>query len=117
MTQILHKKMQYLFKPYIMFMVLALSIGFYSSVSYAEDNDSREAVHKMLMEIRQNISVSRERIAFLDSQVTRLKKDQRTLTDELVKVAKAEHDIERNITEKKKSLKNSYNSRHKYTTI
>ncbi|ENN93276.1 filament-A percursor [Bartonella bovis m02] len=104
MKQILHKKMQYLFKPYIMFMILALSIGFYSFVSYAEGSDSREAVHKMLIEIRQNISISRERIAFLDSQVTRLKKDQRTLTGELVKVAKAEHDIERSITEKKEKL-------------
>nr|WP_182479718.1 peptidoglycan DD-metalloendopeptidase family protein [Bartonella chomelii] len=88
----------------MMFMVLMLSIGSYSSVSCAEDNDSREAARKMLIEIRQNISVSRERIAFLDRQVTRLKKDQRTLTDELIKVAKAEYDIERNIIEKKEKL-------------
>lgn len=100
------KKCDILYKPYIIFIVLMLSIGSYSPVSYAEDNDSREAAHKMLIEIRQNISVSRERIAFLDRRVTRLKKDQRTLTDELIKVAKAEYDIERNITEKKKSLKN-----------
>ncbi|ENN91378.1 murein hydrolase activator EnvC family protein [Bartonella schoenbuchensis] len=98
------KKCNILYKPYMMFMVLMLSVGSYSSVSCAEDNDSREAARKMLIEIRQNISVSRERIAFLDRQVTRLKKDQRTLTDELIKVAKAEYDIERNIIEKKEKL-------------
>ncbi|MEL6089147.1 murein hydrolase activator EnvC family protein [Bartonella schoenbuchensis] len=98
------KKCDILYKPYIIFIVLMLSIGSYSPVSYAEDNDSREVAHKMLIEIRQNISVSRERIAFLDRRVTRLKKDQRTLTDELIKVAKAEYDIERNITEKKEKL-------------
>ncbi|AQX19305.1 murein hydrolase activator EnvC family protein [Bartonella sp. WD16.2] len=122
------KRCNILYKPYMMFMVLMLSIGFYSSVSYAEDNDSRETAHKMLIEIRQNISVLRERISFLNRQVIRLKKDQRTLTDELIKVAKEEHDIENNITERKKKLEelikqqaqvhqNLKNSRTEFTEV
>ncbi|MDD9329715.1 MAG: peptidase M23, partial [Bartonella sp.] len=76
-----------------------------TSISYAEDMDSREIVQKTLMDIRNNISVSRKHIASLIQQVDRLKKDQRTLTDELINVAKVERNVANDIIEKEEKLK------------
>ncbi len=87
-----------------MFIVLLLGMVFVFSVSHAEDTVGSAATHKELAEIRQNISVSRERIAFLASQVEHLRKDQYILTDELIKVAKAERIIADEIDEKEKKL-------------
>ncbi|MCZ2203956.1 murein hydrolase activator EnvC family protein [Bartonella sp. A05] len=89
----------------MMSVVLMLSMGVCSSVSYARDMNNREAMHKALTEIRQNISVSREQASFLARQVDSLKKDQRTLTDELIKVAKAERDVANYIADREKKLK------------
>ncbi|ATO56966.1 Septal ring factor EnvC, activator of murein hydrolases AmiA and AmiB [Bartonella sp. 1-1C] len=74
-------------------------------ILYAEDMDSREVVQKTLMDIRNNISVSRKHIASLIQQVDRLKKDQRTLTDELIKVAKVERNLANDIIEREEKLK------------
>ncbi|ABM44669.1 hypothetical protein H704_00293 [Bartonella bacilliformis Peru38] len=100
----LYEKMQYLSKVCVMSMMLALGMVFFSSISYAEDIHSREIAHKILVETRQNISLSRERIAQLSDQVNRLKKDQHTLTREIIKVAKAERDTVNSINETEKKL-------------
>ncbi|WP_246786287.1 murein hydrolase activator EnvC family protein [Bartonella taylorii] len=86
--------------------MLFLSIFFCFSVSHAEDTvSSVEAAHKALVEIRQNISLSRERVAFLTRQVERLKKDQRALSDALIKAAKAERAAANDIAEREEKLK------------
>lgn len=51
-----------------------IEYGFFLSVSHAEDTVSGATAHKALEEIRQSISLSRERVAFLAHQVERLKK-------------------------------------------
>ncbi|GAA5106208.1 murein hydrolase activator EnvC [Bartonella jaculi] len=90
----------------MIFVVLFLSVFFCFSVSYAEDTvSSAEEAHKELGEIRQSISLSRERVAFLAQQVERLKKDQRVLSDALIKAAKIERTIANDIAEREKKLK------------
>ncbi len=106
MKKLLHKKMQCLYEECVIFVVLFLSIFFCFSVSHAEDTvSSVEAAHKALVEIRQNISLSRERVAFLTRQVERLKKDQRALSDALIKAAKAERAAANDIAEREEKLK------------
>ncbi|MDD9332953.1 MAG: peptidase M23, partial [Bartonella sp.] len=107
MKRFLHEKinMQYLCKKCMIFLLLILSMDIQTSISYAEDMDSREIVQKTLMDIRNNISVSRKHIASLIQQVDRLKKDQRTLTDELINVAKVERNVANDIIEKEEKLK------------
>ncbi|WP_246787135.1 murein hydrolase activator EnvC family protein [Bartonella taylorii] len=83
-----------------------MSIFFCFSVSHAEDTVSTvEAAHKALVEIRQNISLSRERVIFLTRQVERLKNDQRALSDALIKAAKAERAAANDIVEREEKLK------------
>ncbi|USP00936.1 peptidoglycan DD-metalloendopeptidase family protein [Bartonella taylorii] len=83
-----------------------MSIFFCFSVSHAEDTvSSVEAAHKALVEIRQNISLSRERVIFLTRQVERLKNDQRALSDALIKAAKAERAATNDIVEREEKLK------------
>ncbi|MCZ2328397.1 peptidoglycan DD-metalloendopeptidase family protein [Bartonella sp. F2] len=77
----------------------------FSSVLYAEERPSRESIHKMLTEIHQNISISKDRVSLLTNQVDRLKKDQHTLTDELIKIAKEERDVAHDIAEREEKLK------------
>ncbi|EJF96304.1 hypothetical protein ME9_00453 [Bartonella taylorii 8TBB] len=90
----------------MIFIVLFLSIFFCFSVSHAEDTvSSVEAAHKALVEIRQNISLSRERVIFLTRQVERLKNDQRALSDALIKAAKAERAATNDIVEREEKLK------------
>lgn len=90
----------------MIFVVLFLSIFFCFSVSHAEDTvSSVEAAHKALVEIRQSILLSRERVAFLTRQVERLKKDQRALSDALIKAAKAVRVAANDIAEREKKLK------------
>jgi len=72
---------------------------------YAQDDQSRDAVNKALSDIQQNMTLSRERVAELAGQVDSLKKDQRTLTNELVKAAKKEREISENITASEDKLK------------
>ncbi len=88
----------------MIFVVLFL-MGLCLSVSYAEDSVNSIEANKELIEIRQNISVSRERVAFLTHQVESLKKDQRALIDALIKVAKAERESANDITEREEKLK------------
>lgn len=97
-------KWLHLHKRYILSIGLALSMGVFLSVSYAKDMHSREAVREALTEIRQNIFISREQASFLASQVDHLKKDQRALTDELIKVANAERDVANNISDREEKL-------------
>ncbi len=106
MKKLLHKKMQCLYEECVIFIVLFLSIFFCFSVSHAEDTVSTvEAAHKALVEIRQNISLSRERVIFLTRQVERLKNDQRALSDALIKAAKAERAAANDIVEREEKLK------------
>ncbi|MBB4076486.1 septal ring factor EnvC (AmiA/AmiB activator) [Bartonella fuyuanensis] len=66
---------------------------------------SNMEVHKELEEIRQNISLSRERITFLTRQVEHLKKDQRVLSDALIKAAKEERTVADDIAKREEKLK------------
>ncbi len=106
MKKFLHKKIQRLYEKCVIFVVLFLSMGLCFPISHAEDTiSSIEAAQKALGEIRQNISISRERVAFLMKQVERLKKDQRALSDALIKTAKGERAVANDIAESEKKLK------------
>lgn len=106
MRRLLHRKMRCLYEECVLFVVLFFSISFCFSVSHAEDRViSAAEAEKALVEIRQNISISRERVAFLIRQVERLKKDQRVLSDALIKVAKEEHAVANDIAERGEKLK------------
>ena len=76
-----------------------------SNFGYAQDDQSRDAVNKALSDIQQNMTLSRERVAELAGQVDSLKKDQRTLTSELVKAAKKEREASENIAASEDKLK------------
>lgn len=73
--------------------------------SLAQDTQSRDAASKALADIQQTMSLSRERVAELAKQVDGLKKDQRTLTTELVKAAKEEREATENIAASEDKLK------------
>ncbi|WP_407965698.1 murein hydrolase activator EnvC family protein [Bartonella sp. C271] len=107
MKRFLHEeiKMQYLCKKCMILLMLILSMDIGTSILYAEDIDSRELVQKTLTDIRNSISVSRKHIASLIQQVDRLKKDQRTLTDELIKIAKVERNVANDIIIREEKLK------------
>ncbi|WP_375607999.1 MULTISPECIES: murein hydrolase activator EnvC family protein [unclassified Bartonella] len=105
MKKILHKKMQYLYGECVIFVVLLLSMFFCFSASHAEDTMSSTAAHKALGEIRQNISLSRERVTILTRQVEHLKKDQRVLSDALIKAAKEERTVADDIAKREEKLK------------
>ncbi len=68
-------------------------------------------VHKELGEIRQNISLSRERVVFLTRQVEHLKKDQRVLSDALIKAAQEERKVADDIAEREEKLKKMIENR------
>ncbi|WP_026088065.1 murein hydrolase activator EnvC family protein [Bartonella rattaustraliani] len=105
MRKLLHRKMRYLYEESILFVVLFLSMSFCFSVSHAEETmGSAAEVQKALVEIRQNISLSRERIAFLMRQVELLKEDQRVLSDALIKAAKEERALAKDIAEREEKL-------------
>ncbi|WP_455479540.1 murein hydrolase activator EnvC family protein [Bartonella sp. B23] len=106
MKKLLHRKMQRLYEECVIFIVLFLSVVFCFSISHAEDTiSSVEEAHKALVKIHQNISLSRERVALLTRQVEGLKKDQRALSDALIKAAKTERMITNDIVEREKKLK------------
>ncbi|WP_409361453.1 murein hydrolase activator EnvC family protein [Bartonella heixiaziensis] len=105
MKKLLHKKMRYLYEEYAIFVVPLLSMVFFLSVSHAEDTVNSATAQKELGEIRQSISLSRERVTFLAQQVERLKKDQHALSDALIKAAKTERTIANDIAEREKNLK------------
>ncbi|WP_429137420.1 murein hydrolase activator EnvC family protein [Bartonella heixiaziensis] len=105
MKKLLHKKMRYLYEEYAIFVVPLLSMVFFLSVSHAEDTINSATAQKELGEIRQSISLSRERVTFLAQQVERLKKDQHALSDALIKAAKTERTIANDIAEREKNLK------------
>ncbi len=105
MKKLLHRKMRYLYGECVIFVILLLSIFFCFSVSHAEDIMSSTTAHKALEEIRQNISISHERITFLTHQVEHLKEDQRILSDALIKVAKEERIIANDIAKREEKLK------------
>ncbi|WP_026501229.1 murein hydrolase activator EnvC family protein [Bartonella clarridgeiae] len=107
MKRFLHEKIkiQYLCKKCLISLILILSMGVGISILHAENIDSREVVRKTLEDIRNNISVSRDHIVSLLKKVDRLKKDQRTLTDELIKVAKIERNVANDIIKREEKLK------------
>nr|WP_246350110.1 peptidoglycan DD-metalloendopeptidase family protein [Bartonella fuyuanensis] len=105
MKKLLHKKMRYLYGECVICVVLLLSVFVCFSVLYAGDTMSNMEVHKELEEIRQNISLSRERITFLTRQVEHLKKDQRVLSDALIKAAKEERTVADDIAKREEKLK------------
>ncbi|UNE54523.1 murein hydrolase activator EnvC family protein [Bartonella machadoae] len=106
MGNLLHRKVQHLYEEFMLFFVLFLSLFFCFSISHAEDTvRSAEEAQRALKEIHQNISLSRERVAFLERQVEVLKKDQRALSDALIKVAKAERAVAGDIAEREEKLK------------
>jgi len=72
---------------------LALSTGLcYAVTASAQNVNSQEAAQKALTQVRQNIQLSQEKIANLINEVDGLKKDQKTLTSELVKAAAKERE-------------------------
>ncbi|WP_336294439.1 murein hydrolase activator EnvC family protein [Bartonella sp. CB169] len=90
----------------MIFVVLFLSMMFCLSISHAEDTvSSIETAHKALVEIRKNISISRERVTFLTRQVEDLKKDQRALSNALIAAAKGERIVANDIAEREEKLK------------
>ncbi|WP_183194039.1 peptidoglycan DD-metalloendopeptidase family protein [Bartonella fuyuanensis] len=97
--------MRYLYGECVICVVLLLSVFVCFSVLYAGDTMSNMEVHKELEEIRQNISLSRERITFLTRQVEHLKKDQRVLSDALIKAAKEERTVADDIAKREEKLK------------
>ncbi|WP_375626685.1 murein hydrolase activator EnvC family protein [Bartonella sp. PS17NMGDW] len=105
MKKLLHRKMLYLYGECVIFVILLLSMFFCFSVSHAEDTMRSTQAHKELGEIRQNISLSRERVAFLTHQVEHLKKDQRVLSDALIKAAKEERTVADDIAKREEKLK------------
>ncbi|WP_375623103.1 MULTISPECIES: murein hydrolase activator EnvC family protein [unclassified Bartonella] len=96
--------MRYLYGECVIFVILLLSMFFCFSVSHAEDTMRSTEAHKELEEIRQNISLSRERVAFLMHQVEHLKKDQRVLRDALIKAAKEERTVADDIAKREEKL-------------
>ncbi len=104
MKKLLHRKMRYLYGECVIFVILLLSMFFCFSVSHAEDTMRSTEAHKELEEIRQNISLSRERVAFLMHQVEHLKKDQRVLRDALIKAAKEERTVADDIAKREEKL-------------
>lgn len=60
---------------------------------YAQEVDGRAIADKALNDIKRNIAISDERAAVLAHEVEQLKKDQHTLSEALVKSAKAERDM------------------------
>ena len=84
-----------------------------SGTSFADENGSRDAASKALTDIRQTMTLSRQKIADLASQVDGLKKDQRTLTSELVKAAKTEREASEKIVASEDKLKTLYNEKSK----
>ncbi|WP_455474362.1 murein hydrolase activator EnvC family protein [Bartonella sp. B30(2025)] len=109
MKEILHKNMRRLYEECGILIVLLLSICMCLSVSYAEDIVNEDIVNSVdarqaLVEVRQNISVSRERVALLIKQVEYLKKDQDVLTDALIKAARAERAMASEIAEREKKF-------------
>lgn len=84
-----------------------------SGTSFADENASKDAASKALTDIRQTMTLSRQKIADLASQVDGLKKDQRTLTSELVKVAKTERETSEKIVASEDKLKTLYNEKSK----
>ncbi len=99
-------KIRYLYEECVIFVVLFLSMMFCLSISHAEDTvSSIETAHKALVEIRKNISISRERVTFLTRQVEDLKKDQRALSNALIAAAKGERIVANDIAEREEKLK------------
>ncbi|EJF90401.1 murein hydrolase activator EnvC family protein [Bartonella tamiae] len=72
--------------------------------AFSQDRQSHDAASKALFDIRQTMSLSREKVSELAKQVDSLKKDQRTLTSELVKAAKLERDATENIAQSEEKL-------------
>ncbi|WP_455477239.1 murein hydrolase activator EnvC family protein [Bartonella sp. B41] len=105
MKNFLHRSIGYSYKSYMISVALVLSILFVLSPSRAEDAISSTAVHRALEEIRQNISISRERITFLTNQVELLKKDQQALIDALIKGAQIERIIANDVAKREEKLK------------
>ncbi|WP_051018531.1 murein hydrolase activator EnvC family protein [Bartonella queenslandensis] len=103
--------MRYLYGECVIFVILLLSMFFCFSVSQAEDTMRSTQVHKELGEIRQNISLSRERVVFLTRQVENLKKDQRVLSDALIKAAQEERKVADDIAEREEKLKKMIENR------
>lgn len=97
--------MRYLYGECVIFVILLLSMFFCFSVSQADDTMKSTEMHKELREIRQNISLSRERVVFLTRQVENLKKDQRVLNDALIKAAQEERKVADDIAEREEKLK------------
>ncbi len=73
--------------------------------AFADQDANKEAAGKALDDIRQTMTISRQKMAELASQVDNLKKDQRTLTGEIVKAAKNERESSQKIADSEAKLK------------
>ncbi|MFT4347075.1 murein hydrolase activator EnvC family protein [Bartonella ancashensis] len=82
-----------------------LSIVCFLSFLDVRDIYSVEVTHETLEEVYRDISLSREQILRLTKKVDDLKKDKHILTNELIKVAKAERDAVASVAETEKKLK------------
>lgn len=72
---------------------LTLGVSLCNAVTASAQNGTgHEAAQKALIEVRQNIQLSQQKIANLINEVDGLKKDQKTLTSELVKAAAKERE-------------------------
>lgn len=102
-----------LFAPVFLGGMLICAQLILAGVSFADENGSKDAASKALADIRQTMTLSRQKVAELASQVDGLKKDQRTLTSELVKVAETERKASEKIDASEEKLKNLYNEKSK----
>ena len=93
--------------------VVACLILFCPYWSFADENANKEAANKALNDIRATMTLSRQKMAQLASQVDSLKKDQRTLTSEIVKAAKSERETSEKIAQSEDKLTRLYDEKSK----
>ena len=81
--------------------------------AFGDENGNRQAAAKALEDIRQTMTISRQKMAELAGQVDNLKKDQRTLTAEIVKAAKNEREASEKIASSENKLKDLLDEKSK----
>lgn len=102
-----------LFSPTLWGGALICARCFMPGGAFADENQNKDAASKALTDIRQTMTLSRQKVAELSSQVDGLKKDQRTLTSELVNAAKTEREASEKIVESEEKLKKLYDEKSK----
>ena len=93
--------------------IVFCALSLFSSPCFSEDNGNKDAANRALTDIRQTMTLSRQKVSELASQVDNLKKDQRTLTSELVKAAKTEREATETIALSEEKLKKLFDDKSK----